>query len=85
MSQHVINRVIIEIHQGSITFGHQMRKFGPNENFSEKSGSLFFPYGPLTSYQKSEKTNEPIPRKSVTNGRTDARHFIGPFRKAVVQ
>ena len=43
--------------------------------------SLFYVYKPLTSYKKSEKTNEPIPRK-LRHGRTHGREFIGPCRKA---
>ena len=42
--------------------------------------SLFYIYDRLTSCKKSEKTNEPILRTSVsrTDGRTDDTEFIGP-------
>ena len=33
--------------------------------------SFFFPYGPLTSCKKSEKSFEPIHRTCVADGRTD--------------
>ena len=46
--------------------------FGPkNGTFSENSVSVSFsPYGPLTPSKESEKINEPILRKVVTDGET---------------
>ena len=38
--------------------------------------SLFYVYGPLTSCKKIEKTNEPILRKTVTDGQTDSKNPI---------
>ena len=46
-------------------------KKGPRDFVLENQApSLFTDYGPLTSCKKSEKTNDPIPRKTP-NGQTD--------------
>ena len=78
-------------------FGHFLPNLGQTRIFPKNWAlSLFCVYWPLTSYKKSKKTNEPIPRKlrhsrtdGRTDGRTDARtdggEFIGHCRKAGVQ
>ena len=54
-----------------------------NGGFAKKSASVTFsPYGPHTSYKKSEKSNEKFLRKIVTNQvpTTNICEYIGPAR-----
>ena len=66
-------------------FGHFLPNLGKTGIFSKnRAPSLLHLYGPLTSYKRTEKTNEPISRKTGdgctdSNGRTDSSEFIGPL------
>ena len=65
-------------------FGPFLSIFGKMRIFSKNRAlSLFYIYGPLTSYKKLEKTNEPILRTlhhwltdRQTDWQTDRRHWI---------
>ena len=71
--------------------GRFWSKKGPRDFFFENRAlSLFSVYGPLSSCRKSEKTNDPILRKTLEGrtdrGRTDEGEFIEPqSAKAGVQ
>ena len=73
-----INEQIFQKSPKTLISGHFLHfwSFLPEGDFSKKKQTLSrsYPYGPLTPYKDSEKTNKPIPRKLLernTEGRTD--------------
>ena len=56
-----------------VIFGHIWAQMGRTGIFFKNpASSLSFPYWTTSSCKKSEKSNERIPRKAVTHGRTHA-------------
>ena len=81
------NDVILKKKFKNLIFGPFLALFGQIRIFMKnRAPSLFIIYGPLTSWKKSEKSNEPILRKVrdgrtdwLTDWRTDRSDFIGPL------
>ena len=64
-------------------FGHIQPNLGTMRFFlKNRALSLFYPYYPLTSPEKTKQSHDPIPRTFITHARTDSRtdgrHFIEP-------
>ena len=63
----------VQIHYFWVIVGLNPQIWAEREFFRKIGLSFFFPYGPLNSCKKSEKSFEPIPRTCVAGGRTDGR------------